>query len=352
MAHFASGVTVITTRYEGDDFGATASAFTSLSLDPPMVLACLFRGAATERAIGRSGRFGINILRDDQGPIAERFAARRRDRFDALDIRYGDLGVPLIEGALAHVECRVAEQVVGGTHTVFLGHATRAVANEGRPLAYYRGAFGHVLLGDDAAAYAALRAQIVSGALASGDELSVPLLCQSLGADEPSIAGTLARLVRERYVARHPDGRYTVRGLDRRAILDMISACRTIEIGVAETTVGWVDDADLRAWEHTAHTACGADLRTSDASSSFMEGMIAFSGNPRLAEHYRELSPVGVGELLRPISAELEAAEVANHVAIVDGYRRGDVQAVVSLINQHARRLRHAWTEVSTEDGK
>ena len=291
MAQFASGVTVVTTRADGDDFGATASAFTSLSLDPPMVLTCLFRGAATESAIARCGRFGINILRDDQGPIAERFAARRPDRFDALDIRYGDLGVPLIEGALAHVECRVAEQVVGGTHTVFLGHATRAIANEGRPLAYYRGAFGHVLLGEDAAAYEAIRAQIVSGALAPGEELAVSLLCQNHGADKSLIVGTLARLVRERYVARHPDGRYTVRGLDRRAILDMISACRTIEIGVAETTVGWVDESDLDAWEQTARTACASERESADCSGSFLEAMVAFSGNPRLVEHYRELSP-------------------------------------------------------------
>jgi flavin reductase (DIM6/NTAB) family NADH-FMN oxidoreductase RutF/DNA-binding GntR family transcriptional regulator len=348
MGRFASGVTIVSTREAGENYGATASAFTSLSLEPPMVLACLFRGAATEAAIRRSRRFGVSILRDDQQVIAERFASRHPDRFASIDHRHGELGVPLLDGALAHVECRVTETVIGGTHTVFIGTASSAARYEGRPLAYFGGAFGHFLVGDDAAVYKALRAIIVSEALSPGHVLSTEELARQLGGDPGSVLAALKRLATEGRVAREPDGTYVVGGLDQRAALDMISACRTIEVGVAELTVGWVEDADLDALEQLSSSPCEALPQPAHdgpvrPASGFHERLVALAGNPRLLDHYRELSTAAA--YAGPVHAEHPDPE--DHRAIVAGYREGDLPTVIAAIDRHARRLREAWQQAA-----
>jgi flavin reductase (DIM6/NTAB) family NADH-FMN oxidoreductase RutF/DNA-binding GntR family transcriptional regulator len=352
MGQFASGVTIVSTREEGQDYGTTASAFTSLSLEPPMALACLYRGAATEEAIRRSGRFGISILRDDQQEIAERFASRHPDRFGSIEHRYGELGVPLVEGALAHVECRVAETVVGGTHTVLLGLAWNARRYSGRPLAYFGGAFGHFLVGDDAAVYKAIRAMIAGGALGPGHVLVAEALAEQLGGEPASVLAALKRLRAEGRVGRDPDGTYLVGGLDRRAALDMVSACRTVEVGVAELTVGWVDDAALDGLEALASAPCEAMPRRSGddppaaPEAAFHEHLVGLAGNPRLLDHYRELSTAAA--YAGPV--ENAHGPCDDHQAIVAGYRAGDLPSVIAAIDRHARRLREAWQQVA--DGR
>ncbi|WP_157518816.1 flavin reductase [Herbidospora mongoliensis] len=348
MGQFASGVTIVSTRDGGRDFGATASAFTSLSLDPPMVLACLFRGAATEEAIRRTGRFGISILRDDQGAVAECFASRHPNRFATVDFRYGEIGVPLIENALAHVECRVSEAVKGGTHTVFLGSVHSAVRYDGRPLAYFAGNFGHFLVGDDAAVYGAIRAMILVDGLPPGSPLSVRDLAETLSAEPSAVLAALKRLGAEKRVARDPEGGYVVGGLDLRTALDMISASRTIEVGVAELTVGWVDDSDVEGLARLVGRPCQAYPRPAggpDAGDGpdFHERLVALAGNARLLNHYRELSTVaaGAGPGIE------EAHDDGDHAAIVAGYREGNLATVISAIDRHARRLREAWQQSS-----
>ena len=142
IGHFASGVTVLTTRSGGEDFGATASAVSSLSLEPPMLLVCLNTRGSTQEAIHASRVFGVNILDEDQGIVAERFASSRGAKFDGLNVDRGAGDVPLLADSLAYCECSVAEDVVAGTHRVFLANVTRAVAREGSPLTYFRGRFG------------------------------------------------------------------------------------------------------------------------------------------------------------------------------------------------------------------
>src|SRR5919205_1109278 len=85
IGHFATGVTVITSHHEGTDHGATASAVSSVSLDPPSLLVCLNRAAVTERAVRESGSFAVNILREDQGELAIRFAGRHGDKFAGVE---------------------------------------------------------------------------------------------------------------------------------------------------------------------------------------------------------------------------------------------------------------------------
>jgi flavin reductase (DIM6/NTAB) family NADH-FMN oxidoreductase RutF/DNA-binding GntR family transcriptional regulator len=349
MGQFASGVTIVSTRVGGKNFGSTASAFSSLSLDPPMALVCLFRGAATEEAVRASGRFGISILRDDQGAVAERFASRHPDRFATVDHRYGELGVPLIGDALAQIECRVAETVKGGTHTVFLGEVHNAVRYQGKPLAYHGGAFGHFLVGDDAAAYTAIRAMILVDGLQPGHQLSVDELSTSLSVEPAGVLAALKRLCSEKRVVRDPQGGYVVAGLDLRTALDMISAARTIEAGVAQLTVGWAEDNDIDELARSAAEPCRAlpgrpPALLEDVGPDFHERLVSLAGNPRLLSHYRELSTASAC----PRVTEAGSAEASvEHAAIVEGFRDGDLQAVTAAIDRHARQLREAWQRAS-----
>jgi flavin reductase (DIM6/NTAB) family NADH-FMN oxidoreductase RutF len=142
MSRFASGVTIITTRHEGIDYGLTANAVSSLSLDPPMLLICVNKASNTQKAIAQSQVFAVNILREDQSELARRFASTQPDKFEGQSISFGELGVPLLSDVLATIECRVTEIVSGGTHSIFLAEVQMAQATEEMPLTYFRGRMG------------------------------------------------------------------------------------------------------------------------------------------------------------------------------------------------------------------
>lgn len=144
MGRFAGGVTIITARHAGRDYGLTASAVSLLSLDPPMLLICVNQASHTRDAIVASGAFGVNILREQHGELARQFAAPHHNKFAGLNVSYGPHGVPLLEGMLATIECRVGEMVSGGTHTVFLAEASAASLAEGMPLIAFRGRLGRL----------------------------------------------------------------------------------------------------------------------------------------------------------------------------------------------------------------
>lgn len=145
IGHFASGVTVVTAIHEGEWFGTTASAVASLSLQPPMLLVCMNEASATGRAIAASRRFAVNILTVEQPEVAERFARQGSD-FEGVAVEPGHWGEPLLAESLAILECRVAEQVSGGTHIVFIAEVDHGAARGGAPLAYFRGMYGRLEL--------------------------------------------------------------------------------------------------------------------------------------------------------------------------------------------------------------
>lgn len=141
MSHFASGVTVVTTEHGGKPFGMTVASFASLSLRPPLVLICIEKTVKTHDAIAGSGKFGVSILSADQGEISGRFASRADDKFAGVKIERGQLGVPLIGGALTTLECSVYDQLPGGDHTIFIGEVIHARTIEGNPLLYFRSSY-------------------------------------------------------------------------------------------------------------------------------------------------------------------------------------------------------------------
>ncbi|MFJ5925622.1 flavin reductase family protein [Kitasatospora sp. NPDC092948] len=149
MARFATGITVLTTGGE-QVHGMTANAFSSVSLDPPLVLCCVARTATMHRAITVTGSFAVSVLGAEQEQLARYFADRDRPRgaeqFDRVDWQPGPLtGAPLLGGALARLECRLAEVYEGGDHSIFLGEvlATEWAAGDGA-LLFYRGGYHRV----------------------------------------------------------------------------------------------------------------------------------------------------------------------------------------------------------------
>ena len=121
--------------------GLTASAFSSVSLDPPLVLICVDHKSQSYPALKDRGCFAVNILSADQQAVSRRFASTRLDKFDEVPHTISDLGLPLIQGAIAQLECTTVSVHVEGDHTIFVGRVERARAETGEPLMYFRGQY-------------------------------------------------------------------------------------------------------------------------------------------------------------------------------------------------------------------
>lgn len=140
LGHFASGVTVVTTwDADGRPTGLTASAFTSVSLEPPLILVCVDHKAQSYPALRASGRFAVNVLAVEHETLSRRFATTDADKFNGVGYHPGPLGLPLLPEALAHLECRTVHAYSGGDHTIFVGEVEAAHAHDGEPLLYFRG---------------------------------------------------------------------------------------------------------------------------------------------------------------------------------------------------------------------
>lgn len=138
LARFASGVTVLTLRgADGRDHGMTATAFSSLSLDPPLVLVCVGQAASIAPAVAAATHFAIHLLSADQETLARRFSEKDTDRFEGISLQRGIGELPLLDGALARLQCRVRERHPGGDHQIVVGEVLNADAADGDPLLYY-----------------------------------------------------------------------------------------------------------------------------------------------------------------------------------------------------------------------
>lgn len=142
LSHFASGVTVVTTREGQHLAGITVSSFASLSLDPPLVLICIDHKVRSHDTIARAGAFVVNILSSDQEDVARRFASRDVEKFLPGTYALSAQGMPLLADVLTTLECRIANTLPGGDHTIFVGEVRAIATNEGEPLLYYRSQFG------------------------------------------------------------------------------------------------------------------------------------------------------------------------------------------------------------------
>ncbi len=143
LGHFATGVAVITTQV-GDKapIGITVNSFSSVSLDPPLILWSLDRASDTLSIFSAAERFTVNILREDHRDVSNRLAQQGEHSLEGLAIRPGDNGCPALEEALAHFECDVYARYEAGDHIIILGQVTRfEYSDDGRPLLYHRGGY-------------------------------------------------------------------------------------------------------------------------------------------------------------------------------------------------------------------
>jgi flavin reductase (DIM6/NTAB) family NADH-FMN oxidoreductase RutF len=142
MGQFATGVTIITTRDDaGRPYGLTANAFTSLSLDPPLVLVCVDRKTETFPHFYASRCFVVNILTEGQEELSTRFARSGGDKFAGVEFTTNASGAPVLSDALAHVECTLLETHEGGDHVIHVGQVERIAMHGGRPLLFFQGRY-------------------------------------------------------------------------------------------------------------------------------------------------------------------------------------------------------------------
>lgn len=193
MGQWPSGVTVVTTEHAGERHGMTASSFSSVSLDPPLVSVCIAKHLHTHELIASSGVFGVNILSKDQIDHGKRFAGMLGDidRFEGVDIVTAETGAPLLGDAVGWLDCKVWQAYDGGDHTIFVGEVKAAdTPNAAAPLLYHSRAWGqfadvlidhvtlHVSTGDEA---------VIEDAFRYGDPDEVMTAALPLLADEPEV---------------------------------------------------------------------------------------------------------------------------------------------------------------------
>lgn len=153
LGQFASGVTVVTTRdASGRPLGLTVSAFCSVSLRPPLVLVSVDRRSETQAGFEASGLFGVSVLAEDQEWVSRRFAVPGSAKFEGIDLTWGESGLPLVPGALAHLECRVAASHESGDHVLHVGEVERLEVWPGKPLLHHGGTYAGLAPGGPEAA--------------------------------------------------------------------------------------------------------------------------------------------------------------------------------------------------------
>jgi flavin reductase (DIM6/NTAB) family NADH-FMN oxidoreductase RutF len=142
MGHFATGVTVITTCDEnGNPFGLTANAVSSVSLVPPLILVCVDKRADTYPYFERSKVFVVNILSDAQESISRRFATSGIEKFDGIGYHKNESGCAILDDAVGHVECRIVQAHDAGDHTIYVGEVETVDASDVPPLLFFRGGY-------------------------------------------------------------------------------------------------------------------------------------------------------------------------------------------------------------------
>ena len=140
FGRFATGVTIVTTQTPDGPLGITANSFSSVSLDPPLVMWGIGRHSSRFAAFAECRHFAIHILAIEQHDLCWRFARSGRD-FSGLDLTFNDEGAPLLAGALARFECKTANRFTGGDHEMLLGRVLRMTAREGEPMVFSAGRY-------------------------------------------------------------------------------------------------------------------------------------------------------------------------------------------------------------------
>ncbi|MWV41011.1 MULTISPECIES: flavin reductase family protein [Natrialba] len=144
LGTFATGVTVVTFTLDGDDHALTVNSFTSLSLDPPLVLWNCDVDASSHDLLEKADNYAVNILTEDQEELSTRFAGQHHemdDPFEGIDLFRSETGAPIFEDTLAYLDCTIDARHEGGDHTIFVGRVEDAAVQnpDEQPLIFFRG---------------------------------------------------------------------------------------------------------------------------------------------------------------------------------------------------------------------
>ena len=356
IGRFTSGVTVITTAVDGTRFGTTASAFSSLSMEPPMVLVCLNKTSETGAAVLKAGAFVVNILSEGQQDLAYRFAGKG-DKFGDLDHDAGRHQVPVLHGTLAHLECEVGETVTGGTHTVFLAHVTVAAGHDGTPLTYYRGRFGRLESVREEEAYQSVRRYVHARRCPLDRPLEPTEVAEALDIEPTHVTYALVRLAGDHVVSRTADG-FVPTPLTVALADQLFSARCVVELGVADVSVGRISDEDLAVLDGFATRLASivADEASTlveflDASHGYHRHFVGLGGSPQLGDTYERL---GISGLWREAIAAHDwrrRFDVTHHAALTRACRDGDVARARELIVEHTEQVEQRVRDVIDQAG-
>lgn len=148
LGHFATGVTVITAMADGEPVGIAANSFTSVSLDPPLVLFCAGKSSSTWPLIQKSGAFAVNVLGEHQEDISRLFASKNANRFAGVGYHAAATGSPVLSGSLAFLDCRIHAEHDAGDHVIVVGQVVElGVMDESSPLLFFRGGYHKLAVG-------------------------------------------------------------------------------------------------------------------------------------------------------------------------------------------------------------
>ena len=141
MGRFATGVTLLTTRFDEGTLGMTANAVMSLSLEPPLIVVAVDKKNSMHECLTQGKCFALNMLRADQEEISRRFAISGPKDFSGLTLTTAETGAPILVDAIAFVDCKLVEILSGGDHDMFVGEPVAGEVREGEPLIFYRGEY-------------------------------------------------------------------------------------------------------------------------------------------------------------------------------------------------------------------
>lgn len=342
VGRFASGVTVITTTVDGKQFGTTASAMSSLSMDPPMILICLNKTSETGAAVLTSGTFAVNILAKGQEQLASQFAVKGDDKFAGVATTPGVLGDPLIDDTLAAMQCRTVETVTGGTHTVFLAEVVEADARDLEPLTYFRGKFGRLEAAMEAEAYRQLRDWVLRREIPAGEELDLDTLRESLQVDHEHLSTALVKLSMENLVSRLDGGGFVTTPITTEVIYGLFDARCAIEVGIADAYAAHITDEQVQTLQDIAvelEQIVNEEMPDIDrflkVSHGYHAEFVGLSGCQQLIDAFSRL---GISGVWRNAIADLDwwnLFDVRYHQQLTAALKNRSVDDAKKLVYQH-----------------
>lgn len=358
VGRFASGVTVITTAVDGKQYGTTASAMSSLSMDPPMILICLNKISETGAAVLESGTFAVNILAKGQERLASQFAVKGGDKFLDVAIRTGPLGDPLIEDTLATMQCRTVETVTGGTHTVFLAEVVDAEARDLEPLTYFRGKFGRLEAAMEAEAYRQLRDWVLRREIPAGEQLDLDFLCETLHVDAEPLSTALVKLSLENLVTRTENGSFVTTPITTGVIAGLFDSRCAIEVGIADAYVAHITDAQVQGLEEIAiELEQIVNEETPDIdrflrlSHTYHAEFVGLSGCQQLTDAFSRL---GISGVWRNAIADLDwwnLFDVRYHQQLTTALQDRSVEGAKRLVYQHNEDVKRMVGTIINQQG-